>query len=46
MEQLFDWSPAPAPDSDSGFAGMTTHTNNWKLWSMEDSLKLVFVRIG
>ncbi len=25
MERLFDWIPAPAPDSDPGFAGMTVY---------------------
>ncbi len=43
MERLFDWIPAPAPDSDPGFAGMTVHTNNRKPRSIEDSLKLALM---
>jgi len=45
MKRLFDWIPAPAPDSDSGFAGMTVHTNNRKLRSIEYSLKLALMPV-
>ena len=32
--------PAPAPDSDPGFAGMTVYTHNRKRRSNEDSFML------
>ena len=37
MERLFDWIPA--------FAGMTVRTNNRKLRSIEDSLKLALMGV-
>ena len=43
MKRLFDWIPAPAPDSDPGFAGMTVHTHNRKLRSIEDSVTLALI---
>jgi hypothetical protein len=37
MKRLFDWIPA--------FAGMTVHTNNRKLRSIEYSLKLALMPV-
>jgi len=38
-----DPDPGPALDPDPGFAGMTVHTNNRKLRSIEDSLNLALM---
>jgi hypothetical protein len=35
MKRLFDWIPA--------LAGMTVYPHNWKLRSIEDTLKLAFM---
>jgi len=46
MKRLFDWIPAPAPDHEPGFAGMTVHANNRKLRAIEYSLELALMGKG